>query len=93
MRAPARRVGPIAGIHARLRIMRPVGARCEDGVLKPERPLPLRAGDRVGVILVRRPDPARWDLQRLAATSEEDEALASAGLDEWADALDAEDHR
>ena len=73
--------------------MRPVEARYEDGVLKPEKPLPLRPGDRVGLILVRRPDPARWDLQRLAAGAEEDEALASADLDQWADALDAEDRR
>jgi hypothetical protein len=61
--------------------------------LKPEQPLPLRAGDRVGVIVLRRPDSARWDLQRLANGSEEEEALASAGLDQWADALDAEDKR
>ena len=73
--------------------MRPVEARYEDGVLKPGKPLPLRPGDRVGLILVHRPDPARWDLQRLAAGAEEDEALASAGLHQWADALDAEDHR
>jgi len=70
-----------------LTTMRPVEARYEDGVLKPEKPLPLRAGDRVGVIVLRRPDPARWDLQRLANGSEEDEALASAGLEDWADAL------
>lgn len=74
-----------------LTAMRPVEARYEDGVLKPEKPLPLRAGDRVGVIVLRRPDPARWDLQRLAAAAEEDEALASAGLDDWADTADGED--
>ena len=76
-----------------LTTMRPVEARYEDGVLKPEKPLPLRPGDRVGVIVLRRPDPARWDLQRLAAGAAEDQALASAGLDDWADTLDSEDKR
>ncbi len=71
--------------------MRLVEARYEDGLLKPERPLPLRAGERVGLILLRRPDPVRWDLKRLAANAREDEALASAGLDQWADALEDED--
>ena len=74
--------------------MRPVEARYEDGLLKPDRPLPLQPGERVGVILIRRPDPARWDLGRIARVAgAEDEALAAAGLNEWADALDAEDHR
>jgi len=76
-----------------LTAMRPVEARYEDGVLKPEKPLPLRAGDRVSVIVLRRPDPARWDLQRLAAGAEEDEALAGAGVDGWADTFDGEDRR
>ena len=76
------------------RLVRPVEARYEDGLLKPEHPLPLRAGERVGVILVRRPDPARWDLARIAATARaEDDDLARAGLDEWAAALDREDDR
>jgi len=79
--------------HAILTAMRPVEARYEDGVRKPEKPLPLRAGDRVGVIVLRRPDPARWDLQRLAAGAEEDEAPAGADLDDWADTLDGEDRR
>jgi predicted DNA-binding antitoxin AbrB/MazE fold protein len=75
-------------------MVRPIEARYEDGLLKPERPLSLRPGERVGVILVRRPDPARWDLRRLAASSgDEDKALAAAGLGDWADALDAEDRR
>ena len=73
--------------------MRPVEARYEDGVLKPERPLPLRPGDRVGVIVLRRPDPARWDLRRLAVGAEEDEALVCVGLDDWADTLDREGRR
>ena len=74
--------------------MRLVEAQYEDGFLKPIQPLPLRRGERVGLIVVRRPDPARWDLKRLAATSTgEDIALANAGLDDWADQLDEEDRR
>lgn len=75
--------------------MRPVEARYEAGMLKPARPLALRSGERVGVIVVRLPDEKRWNLQRLAssAAAHEDEALARAGLAEWADALDAEDRR
>lgn len=60
--------------------------------LKPEKPLLLRAGDRVGVIVLRPPDPTRWDLQRLGAAAEDAE-LAAARLDDWADTLDGEDHR
>ncbi|HSR66320.1 MAG TPA: antitoxin family protein [Acidobacteriota bacterium] len=74
-------------------MMRTVDARYEDGMLKPERPLQLRSGERVGVIIVRRPDRSRWDLKRLAARASEDEALASAGLEQWADALDDEDRQ
>jgi len=73
--------------------MGPVEARYENGMLRPIRPLPLRAGERVAVIVVRRPDASRWDLGRLACASGEDEALAEAGLDEWAAELDAEDRR
>lgn len=62
-------------------------------MLKPAQPLRLKQGEKVGVIVVRRPDPARWDLNRLAQTAAEDEALAATGLDAWADALEAEDHR
>jgi predicted DNA-binding antitoxin AbrB/MazE fold protein len=74
--------------------MRPVQARYEDGILKPEQPLPLRPGERVGIILVRRPDPARWNLARIAAAAgNEDVELATSGLDDWADDLDREDRR
>lgn len=74
--------------------MRPVEARFEDGLLKPERPLHLQPGERVGVIVVRRPDPARWDMKRLAAAhASEDDALSHAGLEDWAQALDREDGR
>jgi predicted DNA-binding antitoxin AbrB/MazE fold protein len=71
--------------------MRPVEARYEDGILKPAKPLKLRPGESVGIIIVRHPDPSRWDLARLAKGGAEDELLAKAGLDGWASALDAED--
>jgi predicted DNA-binding antitoxin AbrB/MazE fold protein len=73
--------------------MRPVEARFEDGVLKPEQPLGLRPGERVRVLVLRRSDPARWDLDRIGAEAQEDRALAEAGLSDWADALAAEDRR
>jgi predicted DNA-binding antitoxin AbrB/MazE fold protein len=41
-------------------------ARYEDGLLKPEKPLTLAPGERVALIVVRHPDPKRWDLERLA---------------------------
>jgi len=81
--------------------MRPVEALCENGLLRPAKPLNLRPGERVGVIVVRQADPSRWDLARLAATSNEDAELAAtsnedaelaaAGLDGWAANLDHED--
>jgi predicted DNA-binding antitoxin AbrB/MazE fold protein len=72
--------------------MRPVEALFENGLLHPAKPLNLRPGERVGLIVVRHPDPARWDLQRLAATSDDDEKLALAGLDAWSADLEREDH-
>jgi predicted DNA-binding antitoxin AbrB/MazE fold protein len=71
--------------------MGPVDALYENGVLRPVSPLPLRAGERVALIVVRRPDASRWDPTRLAAHAIDDLALAQAGLDEWAAALDRED--
>ena len=74
--------------------MRLIEARYEEGLLKPETPLALAPGERVGLIVVRHPDPKRWDLQRLAKSGEtEDRLLAGRGLAEWADELDAEDRR
>jgi hypothetical protein len=32
------------------------------------RPLKLRPGERVGLIIVKRPDPSRWNLDRIANT-------------------------
>jgi predicted DNA-binding antitoxin AbrB/MazE fold protein len=73
--------------------MRPVEARYEDGVLKPTEQLDLRQGERVRVLVLRRSDPSRWDMKRLAGVPREDTELASAGLEAWADSLDAEDRR
>jgi predicted DNA-binding antitoxin AbrB/MazE fold protein len=63
-----------------------IEAEFEDGVLRPLRPLPLRPGERVGLVVVRRPDPARWDLDRLSKRSgNEDQELAEEeGLADWA---------
>jgi predicted DNA-binding antitoxin AbrB/MazE fold protein len=71
--------------------MGPVDALYENGLLRPVTPLSLRAGERVSVIVVRKADPARWDLARLRAQSDDDVALAEAGLADWAAALDRED--
>ncbi len=74
-----------------LRFMRPVDAFYENGLLRPVSQLPLRSGERVAVIVVRRPDSSRWDLTRLATHPDDDLALAQAGLDDWATALERED--
>lgn len=72
--------------------MRTVEALYEDGLLKPQTPLSLRPGERVAVIVLRQPDPNRWDLRRLAGVGrEEDVALSEQGLAQWNDALDRED--
>jgi len=68
--------------------MRVIEARYEEGLLKPETPLALTPGERVALIVVRRPDPRRWDLERLARSGAgEDRVLAEQGLAEWADAI------
>jgi predicted DNA-binding antitoxin AbrB/MazE fold protein len=74
-----------------LTAMAAIEADYEGGVLRPTQPLELREGERVRLIVVRRSEPARWDLDRLAANPDEDRALAEAGLGDWADALDALD--
>jgi predicted DNA-binding antitoxin AbrB/MazE fold protein len=71
--------------------MRPVRARYENGSLLPAKPLPLRSGESVALNFVREPDPKRWQLDRLAAHTGEDLALAEAGLADWVDALDRDD--
>ena len=70
-------------------VVRLVEAQYEDGVLRPARRLSLRSGERVNLIVVRRPDPGRWDLARFAKTGNgDDNALAEQGLAEWASALE-----
>jgi len=71
--------------------MRPVEAHYENGLLRPSSPLALRPNERVAVVVMRHPDPRRWDLARLAGHADKDAALAGAGLDAWADALEQED--
>jgi predicted DNA-binding antitoxin AbrB/MazE fold protein len=72
--------------------MRFVEACYEKGLLRPTEPLALRPGEWVTLIVVRRPDPSRWNLERLARTAnEEDLALAEQGLANWAETLDRED--
>ncbi len=69
--------------------MRLVEAQYENGILRPVERLGLRSGERVNLIVVRRPDPRRWDLARLSSTSnQEDLSLSEQGLTEWADSLD-----
>ena len=71
--------------------MRPVDAFYENGLLRPVSDLPFRSGERVRVIVVRRADASRWNSAKLAAHPDDDLALAEAGLDEWAAALERED--
>jgi predicted DNA-binding antitoxin AbrB/MazE fold protein len=70
--------------------VRLVEAQYDDGILRPVERLGLRPGERVNLIVVRRPDPSRWDPARLArAVNREDRALTELGLAEWAADLDA----
>lgn len=71
--------------------MHPVEAQYENGVLRPAKPLDLRPGERVRLIVVRHSDPARWDLERLASARSEDAELAATGLDEFDAMLARED--
>ena len=71
--------------------MPPVEALYENGLLRLLSPLPLRSGERVAIIVVRRPDASRWNLGRLTAHGDNDRALAEAGLAAWAAALDRQD--
>jgi len=86
-----RLTGLIGEGRAILSFMRPVDAVYENGLLRPVSELPLRSGERVAVIVVRRADASRWDSTKLAAHPDDDLALAEAGLDEWAAALERED--
>jgi predicted DNA-binding antitoxin AbrB/MazE fold protein len=71
--------------------MEVIEAEFNDGVLRPMRHLSLRPGERVGIVVVRRPDPSRWDLVRLSKLVPDEETLTKAGLSEWEAALQRED--
>jgi hypothetical protein len=71
--------------------MGPLRARHQNGSLVPAKPLPLCPGGSVAHIFVHEPDPARWQLDRLASCSDEDLNLAAAGLCDWAASLGRED--
>lgn len=74
-------------------VVRSVEAQYENGVLRPVERLGLRPGERVNLIVMRRPDPRRWDLARLANTSnEEDLSLSEQGVADWASSLDETEH-
>jgi predicted DNA-binding antitoxin AbrB/MazE fold protein len=73
--------------------MATIEADFEKGVLRPTEKLALREGERVRLVVLRQADPSRWDLKRLAVSAAEDAALAEAGLESWADALDAQDRK
>ena len=88
---PNAQVRDFVSDHAILLVVGPVDALYENGVLRPVSPLPLRSGERVAVIVVRRADPSRWNVARLGAHDPEDDGLAEAGLGDWSAALDHED--
>ena len=70
-------------------VVRVIQAQYENGVLRPTERLALRPGE-VSLIVVRRLDPGRWDLAKLANTANgEDADLAEQGLADWAVELDA----
>ncbi|MBI4478596.1 MAG: antitoxin family protein [Acidobacteria bacterium] len=74
--------------------MRLVEARYEKGILRPREPLALRSGESVNLIVVRRADPSRWDMKRLAKSGNEEEpTLSEQGIQDWAAKLDEEDQR
>jgi predicted DNA-binding antitoxin AbrB/MazE fold protein len=75
-------------------VVRLVEALYEDGILRPVELLGLRSGERVGLVVVRRPDPRRWDLARLLSSNsnQEDLSLSEQGLADWASSLDSSEH-
>ena len=75
--------------HVKIIVVRVIQAQYENGVLRPTERLALRPGE-VSLIVVRRLDPGRWDLAKLANTANgEDADLAEQGLADWAGELDA----
>jgi len=80
----------VRGPRATIMVVRVVEAHYENGVLRPAERLGLRPGEHVKLIVMRRSDPVRWDLARLAKTGNGDDlSLAQQGLAEWASALEA----
>jgi predicted DNA-binding antitoxin AbrB/MazE fold protein len=67
-----------------------IEAEFSDGVLRPMHTLALRPGERVGIVVVRRPDPLRWDLARLSKVTSEEDSLSEAGLADWETSLGSE---
>lgn len=85
---------PFPTVRDTMMVVRLVEAQYENGVLRPAEHLGLRSGERVNLMVMRRPDPGRWDLARLASTSnQEDVSLSEQGLAGWADSLDATEPR
>ena len=75
---------------ATIKVVRSVEAHYENGVLRPLELLGLLPGERVRLIVIRRPDPSRWDLAKLRKTGNGDDLpLAEQGLDEWESSLEA----
>ena len=70
-----------------------IEAEFNEGVLRPMRRLRLRPGERVGIVVVRRPDSSRWDLARLSKVIQDESTLTEAGLAEWETTLRREDER
>jgi predicted DNA-binding antitoxin AbrB/MazE fold protein len=58
--------------------VRSIEATYEQGTLKLAQPLPLEAGERVRVRVVRQPDRKRWDLARLRASDTPEDAATEA---------------
>ena len=85
---------PLITARDSIMIVRLVEAQYENGVLRPVEHLGLRPGELVKLMVIRRPDPRRWDLARLATTpNQEDLSLSEQGLADWADSLDATERR
>jgi len=72
-------------------VVKSLEAQYDHGVLRPSEKLALRPGERVNIIVIRRPDQSRWDLARIARKSGDEVNLTEQGLVEWAKELDAEE--
>jgi len=73
-------------LRAAITLVRAIEARFDNVALRPT----VRQGERVGLIVVRKPDASRWDFDKLTrAAGEQDLALAEQGLAEWVDDLEA----